>query len=211
LQAKRFLLLAGCGLLTILCSGIITLAVLSIPGMGYNTHVGWQERMWMIIFLALLAGVHGIIGTVMRGFISWYGDIRIKAALQQKNHETELALVKSQLNPHFLFNTIHNIDVLIEKNAAQASLYLNKLSDIMRFMLYEAKTEQIPLSRELAYIERYIDLQKIRTANTNYVQYHVTGNAGNLMIAPLLFIPISKMHLSTPPMKRTPTPSAFSC
>jgi len=189
LQAKRFLLLLLLGLAAITGSGIITLAVLSIQGMGWNTHTGWQEKMWMIIFLALLAGIHGIIGTVMRGFISWYDDIRVKAALQQKNHETELALVKSQLNPHFLFNTIHNIDVLIEKDAVQASLYLNKLSDIMRFMLYEAKTEQIPLSRELAYIERYIDLQKIRTANTNFVQYTVNGDAGNLMIAPLLFIP----------------------
>ena len=190
LQTKKFLLLLLFGILATLSAGVIALLVLSLPATPWNTHPReWQEMMWMLLFLALLACVHGIIGLVMKGFICWYGDIRIKEELTQKNHETELALVKSQLNPHFLFNTIHNIDVLIEKDAAQASLYLNKLSDIMRFMLYETKTEQIPLSKELAYIEKYIALQKIRTANMNYVQYSVAGDAANLMIEPLLFIP----------------------
>jgi len=61
--------------------------------------------------------------------------------------------------------------VLIEKDAVKASAYLNKLSDIMRFMLYEAKPEKIPLQKEVTYIEKYIDLQKIRTANVNFIQY----------------------------------------
>jgi len=188
LQTKKFPALLLFGTLGMLSSAVITLLMLSIPG-TWGVHTDWREIMWMTIFLALLAGIHGIIGLVMRGFISWYGDIRIKEELTQKNHATELALVRSQLNPHFLFNTIHNIDVLIEKDAAQASLYLNKLSDIMRFMLYETKTEQIPLSKELAYIEKYIALQKIRTANTDYVHYSVEGETGSLMIEPLLFIP----------------------
>ena len=101
----------------------------------------------------------------------------------------ELELIKSQINPHFLFNTINNIDVLIAKDAARASAYLNKLSDIMRFMLYETKTEKITLDKELTYIEKYIDLQKIRTSNMNYVNYYVVGDSSNLMIAPMLFIP----------------------
>jgi two-component system, LytTR family, sensor kinase len=101
----------------------------------------------------------------------------------------ELALVKSQINPHFLFNTINNIDVLIEKDPPTASRYLNKLSDILRFMLYEAKTDKIPLVKELTYIEKYIDLQRIRTANPDYVDYSFTGVADHIMIEPMLFIP----------------------
>jgi len=101
----------------------------------------------------------------------------------------ELALVKSQINPHFLFNTLNNIDVLIQQDAIKASVYLNKLSDIMRFMLYETKTERIELSKELTYIEKYIELQKIRTSNLNYVNYAVEGNTDGLLIAPMLFIP----------------------
>ncbi|MEY4904365.1 MAG: hypothetical protein RLZZ292_2180 [Bacteroidota bacterium] len=98
-------------------------------------------------------------------------------------------MVKSQLDPHFLFNTLSNIDVLIQKDAKKASDYLNKLSDIMRFMLYETKTTQIPLQKESAYLEKYIELQKIRTSNPNFVHYSIEGNIQNVQIAPMIFIP----------------------
>lgn len=133
--------------------------------------------------------LNGIIGLVMRGFIVSYNDIKLKEDLSQKNHEIELDLIRSQINPHFLFNTINNIDVLIQKDPIKASAYLNQLSDIMRFMLYETKTEKIALTKELAYIEKYIELQKIRTANQDYINYEVKGNPSNILIEPMLFIP----------------------
>ncbi len=100
-----------------------------------------------------------------------------------------MALIKSQIDPHFLFNTINNIDILIEKDASKASDYLNKLSDIMRFMLYETKTDKIPLQKEWAYVEKYIELQKIRIANPNAVVYGLEGSVENVTIAPMIFIP----------------------
>jgi sensor histidine kinase YesM len=141
------------------------------------------------IFLSFVSLVNGVLGLVMKGFITWYGDIKVKVELNKKNYEMELALMKAQINPHFLFNTINNIDMLIQKDAVKASEYLNKLSDIMRFMLYETKTEKIALEKELSYIEKYVELQKIRTTNLNYVKYEVKGSAGNLLIEPMLFIP----------------------
>ena len=116
-------------------------------------------------------------------------EVKLKEALQEKNHAMELALVKSQLDPHFLFNTINNIDVLILKDPEEASGYLNRLSDIMRFMLYETKTNEIALSKEIAYIEKYIALQKIRTANKSYVSFKVSGDVRGRKIAPMVFIP----------------------
>lgn len=178
------------GLATAFLSGIIGFIGLNIiMGQSIFGNNSIKQITIIILFMSSLCLVHGIIALVMKGFISWYDDIKVKEELHQKNFETELALVKSQLNPHFLFNTINNIDVLIEKDASKASAYLNKLSDIMRFMLYETKTEHIPLEKELAYISKYIDLQKIRNANTGFVQYNTEGNAGWLMIAPMLFIP----------------------
>lgn len=141
------------------------------------------------IFLSFVSFVNGVLGLVMKGFITWYGDIKVKVELNQKNYEMELALMKAQMNPHFLFNTINNIDVLILKDPSKASEYLNKLSDIMRFMLYETKTEKISLEKELSYIEKYVELQKIRTTNLNYVKYEVKGNPEILLIEPMLFIP----------------------
>lgn len=178
------------GLVITLASGIIGLIGLNIlnKGMIFSFN-GWKELSLMLLFMSLLCMIHGIIALVIKGFINWYADIKVKEALKQKNFETELALVKSQLNPHFLFNTINNIDVLIEKDAAKASLYLNKLSDIMRFMLYETKTECIPLETELKYIAKYVDLQKIRNANPAFIQLMVDGNPGSLHIAPMLFVP----------------------
>jgi len=126
---------------------------------------------------------------VIRGFSNWFEQVEQKEALLHKNHEIQLALVKSQLDPHFLFNTINNIDVLILKDAEKASDYLNRLSDIMRFVLYETQADFISLQQEIAYIEKYIALQKIRTANTKYVHLNVEGDPTNWQIAPMVFIP----------------------
>ncbi|MBN8821822.1 MULTISPECIES: sensor histidine kinase [unclassified Spirosoma] len=141
------------------------------------------------LLMAFAAFVSGVVALVIRGFITWYSEIKVKEALVQKNHEMELALIKSQLDPHFLFNTINNIDVLILKNATAASSYLNQLSDIMRFMLYETKTDVIPLSKEVEYMEKYIALQKIRTANPNYIHFSVEGSLYGKTIAPMSLIP----------------------
>jgi LytS/YehU family sensor histidine kinase len=144
---------------------------------------------FVTITISFGALINGIIGLVMRGFITSYADIKLKEELNRKNYQMELELLKAQINPHFLFNTINNIDVLITKEPERASAYLNKLSDIMRFMLYETKTEEIPLEKELNYIGKYIDLQKIRTSTANYVNYEVQGNPAEWTVAPMLFIP----------------------
>ena len=136
-----------------------------------------------------LSTLMGLVSLVLKGFLTWYEELKLKEELVEKTHRMEMALVKSQLDPHFLFNTINNIDVLIEKDPVEASHYLKKLSDIMRFMLYQTKGEKIPLKEELAYIEKYIELQKIRTGNENYVNYKLAGKVNGQTIAPMIFIP----------------------
>ncbi|MBC9934509.1 sensor histidine kinase [Chitinophaga qingshengii] len=184
LHPQRIGWLLAAGMVTVMLCGLVTvLALLPWKGM-----VSIWLHLELTVVLALLAAIHGIIGLVLKGFISWYNDIKLKEELNRKNYEISMALIKAQINPHFLFNTINNIDVLIAKDADKASLYLNKLSGIMRFMLYETKAEMIPLSREMTYIDQYIDLQRIRSSNARYVTYEVTGTPDNRMIAPMLFI-----------------------
>lgn len=190
LKNKKILALILYGLLFSAISALIPEVLMSAlfnPKIMFND--GWNSAFFITITASFIALIHGIIGLVMRGFVSWYGDIKLKEELTKRNYEVELALVKSQINPHFLFNTIHNIDVLIEMDPIKASDYLNKLSDIMRFMLYETKTEKINLAKELSYIEKYIELQKIRTSNTNYVNYSVVGELNGKTIESMLFIP----------------------
>src|SRR5450432_1920080 len=196
LQQKRIIVLVVAGIATAFICGCLGWLLLNLVW----THIGptgkvpinqggSEEVIGIITIVSFNALLNGIIALVMRGFINWYADIKLKEELNKRNYEMELALVKSQINPHFLFNTINNIDVLIEMDSAKASAYLNKLSDILRFMLYEAKTEKVALAKELSYIEKYIELQKIRTANANYINYGVKGDAGNRMITTMIFIP----------------------
>lgn len=159
----------------------------TFPNTGYK----WvtSDVFGMGLALTFISLVNGTMALIVKGFISWFIDIKFKLELNKKNYELELALVKSQINPHFLFNTINNIDVLISKDPTRASAYLNKLSDIMRFMLYETKPAKIALSKELAYIEKFIELQKIRTTNEHYINYSIKGDPTNFMIPPMLLIP----------------------
>jgi hypothetical protein len=152
--------------------------------------VNWSTEtcITMGIFLAFIAFVHGCIAFIIKGFLSWMDDLKNKSELNKKNYDIEMALLKSQINPHFLFNTINNIDTLIAKDATQASNYLNKLSDIMRYMLYEAKSDLVPLQKEIDYIEKFIELQKIRTNNSQFINYEIQGNSTHKTIPPMLFI-----------------------
>lgn len=195
LNRKRipYLFVAGFAI-SCVCSliGIITLPFIYGPNLDAGAPLMMTNdgrNLSSVALIPINAFINGLAGLMMKGFITWYDGLKQKEEMDKKNFQMELAMVKSQFNPHFLFNTINNIDVLINKDPATASSYLNQLSDIMRFMLYETKTEQILLEKELTYISRYIDLQKIRTANTDYVHYSVEGNPDGVSIAPMLFIP----------------------
>jgi hypothetical protein len=109
--------------------------------------------------------------------------------LARQNLKSELALLKNQVNPHFLFNTLNNIDSLIKSNAEKASETLVKLSGILRYMIYDTNVAWVQLADEIRHIESYVDLQKIQFANRELVSLSVQGNPENIRIAPMLFIP----------------------
>ncbi|OQX72482.1 MAG: hypothetical protein DRI88_01765 [Bacteroidetes bacterium] len=119
----------------------------------------------------------------------WYRNQQVKAELENKNKTSELALLRTQLNPHFLFNTLNNIDSLILTKPQKASDAIIKLSDIMRFMLYDTSTDNVPLEKEINYLKSYISLQQIRLKDPGFVKVNLEGNCLGKTIAPMLFIP----------------------
>ena len=119
----------------------------------------------------------------------WYKNQQVKAELENKNKTSELALLRSQLNPHFLFNTLNNIDSLVLTNPEKASDAIIKLSDIMRFMLYDTSTDEVPLEKEINYLKSYISLQQMRLKNPGFVKVDIMGSCAGKSIAPMLFIP----------------------
>jgi two-component system, LytTR family, sensor kinase len=193
LSKRRIILLFVAGFLTAWLCGVV--GVLAMQA-GYASgfifspfDTSWEIALANANIMAFIALPNGGMGLLLRGFIRWYAELKLKEDLMKQNFETELALVKSQLDPHFLFNTLNNIDALMLKDKNVASAYLNKLSDILRFMLYETKGEKIPLRKECQYIEKYVDLQKIRTANKDFVRLSIEDDTEDAEIAPMILIP----------------------
>ena len=89
----------------------------------------------------------------------WYRDQKIQKDLERQNIRSELALLRSQVNPHFLFNTLNNIDTLVREDQEKASDSIMKLSEIMRYMIFNSKGPRVSLSKEYSYLRSYISLQ----------------------------------------------------
>jgi two-component system, LytTR family, sensor kinase len=192
LSKKKFVSFCILGIIVSILAAVIGALVESMSflfGSGYLFGNGYNSALSILLVMSIGALINGVIGAILKGFITWYNDIKIKDDLQKKNYQMELNLIKSQVNPHFLFNTLNNIDVLIDRDKDKASMYFKKLSDILRFMLYETKTDKIPLSKELSYIEKYIDLQMLRNSNPAFIDFKVKGEPGSRMVDPMLFIP----------------------
>ncbi|MEO6330127.1 MAG: histidine kinase [Ginsengibacter sp.] len=120
----------------------------------------------------------------------WMQTQQRERLLEQEKIETELKFLKSQFNPHFLFNTINSIFVLIHKDPEMASASLAKFSDLLRYQLYECNEHHIPLSQELGYLENFIELEKLRQEQYLTLNEQIEPSlAGNLSIAPFILMP----------------------
>ncbi len=110
-------------------------------------------------------------------------------AFQKEKLETEMKFLKSQTNPHFLFNALNNIYTLTVIKSDAAPENLLKLSGMLRYMLYDCKEERVPLSKEIEYIRNYIDLNLLKDSKGLNVNVSLDERHPDLPIAPLLFIP----------------------
>jgi len=120
-------------------------------------------------------------------------NIRQKEAEQEllkKKLETELNLLKSQVNPHFLFNTLNNIYALAIKKSEHTAPVVMKLSKLLRFMLYESSNDRILLSQEVKLLEDYIDLEKIRYSDRLTLKISIQNSTTDAKITPLLLLPL---------------------
>lgn len=122
------------------------------------------------------------------------GRIKITLALQNQNRilDSELSLLKSQINPHFLFNSLNTVyGLALEEQSPKSAEGIQKLSDMMRFMLQENTAERIPLEREIKYINDYVDFQTLRIEDIENIQLDIDlGVNCQGEIAPMLLIPM---------------------
>ena len=111
-----------------------------------------------------------------------------KLKLEEENRIAQLAFLKNQINPHFIFNTLNNIYYLVSSNSAKALPSIEKLSELMRYMYKSSESNKVNLTDELDYINSFIELQKIRLSNIECLQYKIRGNTEGQTIAPLLLL-----------------------
>ncbi len=118
----------------------------------------------------------------------WYDVQSRMQQLEKENTAAELQQLKSQINPHFLFNSLNNIYALIAFNQEKAQFAVHSLSEMLRYQLYEASREKIPLIKEMEFVEGYCNLMKLRLSKNVTVTLDMPENDFGITIPPLLFI-----------------------
>lgn len=157
----------------------------NVPSMPAKAWMGFFSGAFMF-FLLNIVTVAVAIG--IRHFI------RVRQLKQQlkdekaKNTEAELAWLKNQINPHFLFNTLNNISSLTQIDADAAQDAIAQLSDLLRYAMYETNKNTVPLGGEVEFMRNYIELMKLRCNEQTSVNYQLSTDSEQVEVAPLLFV-----------------------
>ncbi|MBO2544663.1 histidine kinase [Salegentibacter sp. BDJ18] len=127
--------------------------------------------------------------TAIKITLDWLSASKRAARLEKEQLQTELRFLRSQISPHFFFNTLNNIYSLSLEQSKKASETVLKLSELMRYLLYETKDNKQPLDKEILCIQNYLDLERIRYGEQVKINMEVTGDIEGKKIPPMLFIP----------------------
>lgn len=119
----------------------------------------------------------------------WYANKQVQQVLFQEKLQAELKFLKTQIHPHFLFNTLNNLYALTLKKSDRAPEMVLKLSELINYMLYECTGDEVNVSREIKFLQNYIDIEKMRYGDKLEVDFRVHGEVTNRKMAPLLLLP----------------------
>ena len=151
---------------------------------NYQNYLVSYQHSYFLINMTVVGA-----STIFRIITDWLKHQRERTDFQTQTMQSELRFLKSQINPHFLFNTLNNLYALTLKKSDKAPEIVVKLSEMMRYMLYECNEKQVPLSKEVNYIQNYLDLEALRQGKEVEIHFDVHGAVSNQQIAPLMFIP----------------------
>lgn len=142
-----------------------------------------QSGHFIFLFMTL------IVSTLLKITKEWLLQQAVQKDLENKNLQSELSFLKSQINPHFLFNTLNSLYALTLKKSDKAPELVLQLSDMMRYMLYKSNEKEVPLDQEIKYIENYLALERTRYGDKARIEFDYVGEpASQYKVAPLLFI-----------------------
>ncbi len=186
LSQKKFLLYTLLLIVSIIVLTPLKVMVLFFKFSGYETLQASLVRNQNLYFLStfIIAGS----STIFSIITDWGRQLKVSQDIDKEKMQSELLFLKSQINPHFLFNTLNNLYALTLKKSNKAPEIVIKLSEMMRYMLYECNEKYVLLTKEISHIRNYLDLERLRQANDVDITFEVEGQAVNQKIAPLMFI-----------------------
>jgi hypothetical protein len=185
LYKKQFLNFAIAFLALLLCAKGVTELMLSLTDAKFfrPQRFGTGRNMLPFVMIAAVAGTAKL--------VKYYFYRQQKADEEQENRiKTELDLLKSQIHPNFLFNTLNNLFAHTIKDSNESPNIVLKLSDLLRFMIYESRCEFIPLDHEIQLLKNYIELERLRHEQDLDVSFNPSGELENKLIRPLLLLPL---------------------
>ena len=138
-----------------------------------------------VIYIAIVG-----IAVAVKMTTEWYNNEAQRKEIEKSQAEAELDNLKSQVNPHFLFNTLNNIYSLIQIDPAQAQEAVHDLSGMLRYVLYEGQKDTVPLSKECEFLREYVKLMSARLTSRVKLEVSLPETSSDRQIAPLLFIPL---------------------
>lgn len=190
---KKYGLYIGSIALLILAMSIIktTVATLNSEIILNYTQTGKKESislMQYILATIFTSGFFIVSSCLIKFAIDWFANDRIQRNLEGEKKEMELQFLKSQLNPHFLFNSLNNIYSLAYQKSDKTADAILKLSEIMRYMIYESNDNTVSLSKEVEYLKSYVELQKLRFKDSAYVNFNIEGDINDQQVVPLMLI-----------------------
>jgi two-component system LytT family sensor kinase len=156
-----------------------------------NPQTGVAEHKDLVSYMigtVFVSGFFIISSCLIKFMLDWFSNIRIQRSLETEKKDMELQFLKSQLNPHFLFNSLNNIYSLAYQKSDKTADAILKLSEIMRYMIYESNDSWVALSKEIEYVQSYIELQKLRFKNGAAVEMTLNGEIDDQQIIPLILI-----------------------
>jgi two-component system LytT family sensor kinase len=163
---------------------------LLLPFLRFDNYFGNPFQPWYYIRNCInFTYRYLLFGLLVYFLTASYKIEREKKEIEKEKIQAELSFLRSQINPHFLFNTINDIYALTYTRDPRAPDALLRLSAILRYMISEGVNEQVLLEKELAYLNDYIKLQAIGLKNNLYFEYSIRGEVQHQLIAPLLLIP----------------------
>jgi sensor histidine kinase YesM len=154
--------------------------LLSCYHINFSVHLG--KSIFYVLFLTAISTGYGLMTHLVR-------EEHTSQLAQQERLQSELSFLRSQISPHFIFNILNSIVYLIRSKSELAEPVTIKLSELMRYMLYESADALIPLEKELSYLNSYVELQKIRFEEDVQIRMDIEGKVGSQIIEPMLMIP----------------------